>query len=108
MAQTKAFDSTVTSTTGDFWPAAVGSTETFSPVTIAPGQTARVNVTITPTGAPGSVVQGTLYVDDLTDAVPPYAQLSGSELAAIPYQYSIARPHRRRPPHHRRRHNHRY
>ena len=108
VAQTKAFDSTVTSTTGDFWPAAVGSTATFSPVTIAPGQTARVNVTITPTGAPGSVVQGTLYVDDLTDAVPPYAQLSGSELAAIPYQYSIARPHRRRPPHHRRRHNHRY
>jgi hypothetical protein len=100
VAQTKAFDSTVTSTTGDFWTAAVGLQQTFSPVTINPGRTAEVNATFTPTGGPGTVVHGTLYVDDVTDAVPPYASLSGSELAAIPYRYTIRRP-RHHGPHHR-------
>jgi hypothetical protein len=90
-AQTKGFDPTVTSTTGDLWLASVNPAATISPVTINPGRTAEVNVTFTPTGAPGSVVHGTLYVDDVTDAVPPYAQLSASELAAIPYKYTIQR-----------------
>ena len=48
-------------------------------------------MTFTPTGAPGSVVHGTLYVDGVTDAVPPYAQFSASEVAAIPYEYTIQR-----------------
>jgi hypothetical protein len=95
-AQTKAFDPTVTSTTGDLWLASVNPAATVSPASIRPGQTARVDVTFTPTGGTGSVVRGTLYVDDVTDAVPPYGQLSASELAAIPYEYTIGRPHRHR------------
>jgi len=95
-AQTKAFDPTVTSTTGDLWLASMNPAATVSPVSINPGQTVEVNVTFTPTGGPGSVVHGTLYVDDVTDAVPPYAQFSASELAAIPYEYTIRRPHRHR------------
>jgi hypothetical protein len=35
------------------------------------------------------VVAGTLYVDDFTSDVPPYGQVSGDELAAIPYAYRI-------------------
>jgi len=46
-------------------------------------------VTITPAGASGTVVQGTLYVDDIVGNVPPYGQLAGDELAAFPYTYTI-------------------
>jgi hypothetical protein len=46
-------------------------------------------VTITPSAGPGTVVKGTLYVDDAEGAVPPYGQLSGDELAALPYEYTV-------------------
>jgi len=39
--------------------------------------------------APGTIVSGNLYVDDLTDNVPPSGQQTGDELAAIPYSYTI-------------------
>jgi hypothetical protein len=107
VAQTKAFDATVTSTTGDFWSASLNPKATFSPVTIAPGATAVVNVTFTPSGDPGTVVQGNLYVDDVSDNVPPYAQLSASEVAAVPYAYTVRGPHRPPPPHRRPPHHHR-
>jgi Subtilase family/Peptidase inhibitor I9 len=54
------------------------------PITLAPGQSATIIVTITPAGDPGTVVKGTLYIDDfnnLTDG--------GDELAAFPYAYTI-------------------
>jgi hypothetical protein len=88
-AQTKEFDSAVTSTTGDVWLAALNPAATFSPLVINPGQSATVNVTITPSGAAGTVVRGNLYVDDLVTDVPPYGQQSGDELAALPYAYTI-------------------
>jgi hypothetical protein len=91
-AATKPFDPAVTSPTGDFWlfsinPAAAAAS--FSPVVINPGQTGVINVTITPSGAPGTIVGGNLYVDDLADNVPPYGQQTGDELAAIPYGYTV-------------------
>jgi hypothetical protein len=58
-------------------------------LSVNPGQTAVIEVTITPSGPNGTVVNGTLYVDDLTYGVPPYGQVSGDELAAIPYSYTI-------------------
>jgi hypothetical protein len=90
-AKTKAFDPAVTSTPGDLWLAAVSpaALASFQPVIIEPGQTVIVDVTITPAGAPGTVVSGKLYVDDAESAVPPYGQLTGSELAALPYTYTI-------------------
>jgi hypothetical protein len=87
-ATTKPFDPTVTSTTGDFWNLAVS----FSPVIINPGQTGVIDVTITPSGTPGSVVSGNLYVDDFLDNVPPYGQQTGDQLAAIPYTYTVGPP----------------
>jgi hypothetical protein len=83
-ANTKPFDPAVASTPGDLWT--LGA---LSPVVIAPGQTATINVTITPAGPSGTVVAGTLYVDDLVADVPPYGQTSGDELAAFPYTYTI-------------------
>ena len=88
-ATAKAFDPAVTSSTGDFWLQAVNPAASFSPIVINPGQTAVVNVTITPAGASGTVVSGNLYVDDFVGDVPPYGQESGDELAAIPYAYTI-------------------
>ncbi len=86
---TKAFDPAVTSDTSDGWLASTNPAATFSPIVINPGQTAVINVTITPSGASGTVVSGNLYADDFLSNVPPYGQISGDELAAIPYIYKI-------------------
>jgi hypothetical protein len=90
-AKTKAFDPAVTSAPGDLWLAAVtpATLASFAPVVIEPGQTGTLNVTITPSGTSGTVVSGNLYVDTAQSAVPPYGQMTGSELAAIPYTYTI-------------------
>jgi hypothetical protein len=87
---TKAFDPSVTSTTGDLWTAATSGAVNLAPVVIAPGASATVEVTITPTGPKGTVVSGTLYVDNtLFEGIAPYGQLSGDEVSAIPYQYKV-------------------
>jgi hypothetical protein len=88
-AQTKAFDPALTSSTGDFWQAAVNPETTYELLVVQPGQTATINVTITPAGTSGTVVKGTLYVDTLQGDIPPYEQTSGNELAALPYEYTI-------------------
>ena len=66
----------------------------FSPVTVEPGGTAVIDVTITPSGPNGTTVNGTLYVDDFAGGVPPYGQTSGDELAAIPYSYTVVGGHK--------------
>jgi Subtilase family len=89
--QAKPFDPAVTSSTGDLWLASINPAASFSPVVINPGQSATINVTITPSGPAGTVVSGNLYVDDFDSAVPPpaYSQASGDELAALPYEYTV-------------------
>jgi len=86
---TKAFDTSVTSDTGDLELAATNPATTFSPVVINPGQSATINVTITPSGASGMVVSGTLFVDDFLSNVPPFGQQGADELIGIPYLYTI-------------------
>ena len=89
IVHTKAFDPAVTSDTGDLWLQSINPGSTFSPIEIAPGHSATIDVTITPSGAAGTQVSGHLYVDDFVPGVPPYGQTSGDELAAIPYAYTI-------------------
>ena len=86
---TLAFDNSVTSSTGDLEPASINPATTFSPVVINPGQTATVNVTITPSGSSGTEVIGTLYIDDFLTNVPPFGQQGADELTGIPYKYTI-------------------
>jgi hypothetical protein len=86
---TLAFDNAVTSSTGDLEPASINPATTFSPVVINPGQTATVNVTITPSGSSGTEVSGTLYIDDFLTNVPPFGQQGADELTGIPYKYTI-------------------
>ena len=88
-AQTRQFDSTVTSNTGDFWLASTNPSTPFSPIVINPGATGTINVTITPSGPKNTKVSGTLYVDDYVQGVPPYGQIAGDELAGLPYAYMI-------------------
>ncbi len=88
-ATTKGFDPAVTSATGDLWSISTNPAATFSPIVINPGATATIKVTITPAGASGTTVHGTLYVDDFASGVPPYGQFAGDELAALPYAYTI-------------------
>ncbi|HMH90620.1 MAG TPA: hypothetical protein VK586_05995, partial [Streptosporangiaceae bacterium] len=88
-ATTKAFDPAVTSAPGDLWEASVNPNAQFGLFVIQPGQTATIPVTITPSGAAGTVVSGNLYVDVLDGNVPPFGQTGGDELAALPYTYTI-------------------
>jgi hypothetical protein len=56
-----------------------------------PGETGTINVTITPSGASGTVVSGVLYVDTY-DVGPPtatYESPTGNEVAGLPYRYTI-------------------
>jgi hypothetical protein len=88
------FDSSVSSTTGDLWltsldPGYFGSAA-FAPVTVNPGQSATIPVTITPSGAPGSTDSGTLYLDDMNAVL--FAEIlapNGNQVAAFPYSYSV-------------------
>ena len=89
-ATTKAFDTATTSTTGDFWASGAGVSVGFTPVIVQPGRSTTIYVTITPSGRAGSVVKGTLYLDDLS-SLSPFGEPvpAGDELAAIPYSYTI-------------------
>ncbi len=88
-----AFDSTVTSATGDFeqlaTSAAAGSAAINQAVELQPGQSVTVNVTITPSGTAGTVHTGTLYLDALQSGVPPYGQIAADEVVALPYSYTV-------------------
>ena len=91
-AETKGFDTSVAPSTGDLFydfavdPSALGS---FQPVVVDPGESAVIDVTITPSGASGTLVNGTLYLDAAIAGVSPYGQVSGDELAGLPYSYRI-------------------
>ena len=86
-AQTQEFDTSMTSTVGDFWLESVDPTASFSLFAINPGQTRTITVTVTvPASATaGSVVTGDVYVDTIA----PFVQDAGSEVAAIPYTYTV-------------------
>ena len=90
-AVTKAFDATVSSSSGDLWQAFEGLSNTLAPVYIPAGGSATITVTITPSGPSGSTDAGTLYVDDLTIAGfnGIFGDPNGDEIAAIPYSYTV-------------------
>jgi hypothetical protein len=98
--QTEAFDTSVTSSTGDLWLQSVDPQATVNIVTVLPGQSAVIPVTITPSAPSGQVVSGTLYVDELTEVLSASANSEnfqpgqtyfqdGTQVAALPYQYSV-------------------
>ncbi|HEY1568592.1 MAG TPA: S8 family serine peptidase [Solirubrobacteraceae bacterium] len=95
---TSPFDSTVSSPTGDLESDSANpatSLDSFAPITVGPGQSATIPVTVTPSGASGTKVSGTLYLDDVAyfefgsiqDALVNFPQ--ADQVAALPYQYTI-------------------
>jgi hypothetical protein len=84
-AHTRPFDSSVTTSSGDPLLADVdASAPAATPVNVPAGGHGSITVTFTPSGAPGTVVSGFLFVDTF-DAVTG----STNEVAVIPYSYTI-------------------
>ncbi len=85
-AHTRPFDPAVTSSTGDPLLAAVQATPpAATPLRLLPRGIGKISVTVTPSGAPGSVVSGVLYVDSIDSITG-----SSDEVWAIPYTYTIS------------------
>jgi hypothetical protein len=78
------FDSAVTPSTGDVWAQTVNASAPYTPLTLAPGQSGTITLTITPTAAKGTVVNGFIAVDTYNQATS-----SGDELINIPYSYTV-------------------
>lgn len=92
VAVTQQFDKAVTSSTGDPYAFYTGQASgSYHLLTLAPGATGTITVTITPNAAAGTAVRGYLYVDTLAllaGAIPTTFQ--DDELVAIPYSYKVS------------------
>jgi hypothetical protein len=86
-AVTREFDTTMTSSVGDWWLLSVNTAAPFRLYRINSGQTRAITVTIkVPASATaGTVVTGDVYVDTIV----PWVQAAGSETSVIPYTYTI-------------------
>jgi hypothetical protein len=90
-AKTLAFDRTMKSSTGDLWLQSLTANAFLSTVTVGSGQTAVINVKITPT-AGAHTVHGTLFVDDANLLATSYSSFfspNANQVAAIPYSYRV-------------------
>ena len=101
---TQPFDDSITSSTGNLWPGATltESPGSFSPQYLAASACADITGTIKPAAiVPGTVVHGTLYIDDYvlgaditSGFVPSDFGLgilpSGDQIIAIPYTYTVS------------------
>jgi hypothetical protein len=88
-AITQQFDTSATPATGDFWRFAVSplaASASYNLFIVNPGQTRTISLTVTPSAPSGTVVSGILYVDDFVDSL---QFLSGSQLEALPYAYTV-------------------
>jgi Subtilase family len=90
---TRAFDPSVSSPAGDLWQDTLNPRRLkhFAPIDAGAGKTVVIPVTITPHAKRGTIVHGTLYIDDaslLAFQVDP--DYHGGEVMAIPYTYRVA------------------
>jgi hypothetical protein len=95
-AEAPPIDPAVTSPTGDLWQGSTNPNAGFTPYVVEPGGSVTIPVTITPEGAPGTQVTGTLYVADssFNPGLLTEAGLFGdfpvaSNVAAFPYSYTV-------------------
>lgn len=84
VATANAFDSAVTSSTGDAWALTVNAGARYTPLTLAPGRSGTITLIITPNAPKGTVVSGFIAVDTFNKATS-----SGDELIDIPYSYTV-------------------
>ncbi len=91
-AVTQAFDPAVRSDTDDLWHVGISSSHFRY---LGPGQSVAILVAIKPTAPVGTVVTGTLYIDDFTlDFFSPTGDVlpDADEVAAVPYSYTVVAP----------------
>ena len=95
-ATAAAFDPAFSSPTGDLWLRSIHLASHFTPRVVQPGQTITIPVTLTPAGSPGSIVTGTIDIDDssLIPAAATFDGLTGdvaegSDVASFSYAYRI-------------------
>jgi Peptidase inhibitor I9 len=84
VAITNPFATGISSSTGDVWAQTVNASAPYSPLTLAPGQSGTITLTITPSAPNGTVVSGFIAVDTYNSAT-----FSGDELINIPYTYTV-------------------
>ena len=84
VAITNPFDWAVTSSTGDAWAQAINASAPYTPLTLAPGQSGTITLTITPNAPKGTVVHGFIAMDTFNQATS-----RGDELINIPYTYKV-------------------
>ncbi len=84
IANTNQFDSAVSASTGDVWKQSVDASAPYSPLTLDPGQSGTITLTITPNAPKGKVVRGFVGIDTLN-----LSTASGDELTEIPYAYKV-------------------
>jgi Subtilase family len=82
---TNTFDPTVASSTGNIWSLVEGLSGTYAPLELLPGQTGSIPVVITPSGASGTVVSGSLAVETFNGLT-----FSSDVLTTLPYTYKIS------------------
>lgn len=93
--RTQAFDTSIKSSTGDPYGNVIDPNNNGfgKPVRILPGQTKHINVSITPTAAPGTDVTGVLNlvtVPDLSSGTNSLPNLTtGEVIATVPYAYQV-------------------
>lgn len=95
VAKAQPWDAAVSSPAGDPYKTAITGdfTPNGTPVVVQPGRSGKVAVTFTPSGKPGTVVSGVLYL--VTSPVGAFnGQLGaiyqgGDVLTAIPYSYTV-------------------
>jgi hypothetical protein len=88
-AVTQEFDTSASPANGDFWRFAVSSLAgqaSYNLFIVNPGQTRTIDLTVKPSAPPGTVIRGMLYIDDFVDSL---QFLSGSQLVALPYAYTV-------------------
>jgi hypothetical protein len=83
-ALTNPFDTAISADTGDVWALSVDPTAQISPLTLLPGQTGQITLTITPSAPRGTHVRGFIGVDTFN-----LDTLAGDELINIPYEYTV-------------------
>jgi hypothetical protein len=84
VANTNPFDSAVSADTGDLWAQSADPTASYTPLTLRPGKSGKITLTITPNAQKGSVVRGFIAVDTFN-----LLSLSGDQIAVIRYAYRV-------------------
>jgi hypothetical protein len=85
IAETNTFDPAVTASSGNAWiQLCVDNNAPYSPVTLNPGQSGSITVTITPTASIGTVVHGFVEIETFN----PFTA-AADEVVVVPYTYRV-------------------